>query len=141
MGANADLLLTAFEAWNQGDCEAWLETLDPEVEIHTSGVFPDLAAEYRGHGEATRFWRQMHEPWETFRIDVQDVEETGDGVSAAIRFQAKGEDSGVEVDMRFGIAAQVRGGLAIGLFNRRTLEEAREALPRQDQAAEPSRQR
>jgi ketosteroid isomerase-like protein len=139
MGANADLLLNAFEAWNRDDCEAWLETLDPEVEIHTSGVFPDLAAVYRGHGQATRFWRQMHEPWETFRIDVEDVEETGDGVSAAIRFQAKGGDSGVEVDMRFGIAVRIRDGLATDLFNRRTLEEARDALP-QDQPAEPSRQ-
>jgi ketosteroid isomerase-like protein len=139
MGANADLLLTAFEAWNRADCDAWLETLDPEVEIHTSGVFPDLAAEYRGHGQARRFWRQMHEPWEAFRIDVQDVEEAGDVVSAAIRFQATGEDSGVKVDMRFGIAVRVRDGLATELLNRRTVEEAREELPAGEQA-EPSRQ-
>jgi ketosteroid isomerase-like protein len=139
MGANADLLLTAFEAWNRADCDAWLETLDPEVEIHTSGVFPDLAAEYRGHGQAGRFWRQMHEPWEAFRIDVQDVEEAGDVVSAAIRFQATGEDSGVKVDMRFGIAVRVRDGLATELLNRRTVEEAREEIPAGEQA-EPSRQ-
>jgi ketosteroid isomerase-like protein len=134
MGANADLLLTAFEAWNRADCDGWLETLDPGVEIHTSGVFPDLAAEYRGHGEAKRFWRQMHEPWEVFRIDVEDVEEAGDVVAAAIRFQATGEDSGVKVDMRFGIAVHVRDGLATQLFNRRTVEEAREALPRDERA-------
>jgi ketosteroid isomerase-like protein len=139
VGANADLLLGAFEAWNRDDLDGWLATLDPGVEIHTSGVFPDLAAEYRGHGEAARFWRQMHEPWEEFRIDVEDVEERGDGVAAAIRFQATGEDSGVHVDMRFGIAVRVRDGLATELVNRRSLEEAREALPAEQPAAEPSR--
>ncbi len=138
MGANADLLVEAFEAWNHDDLDAWLETLDPGVEIHTSGVFPDLAAEYRGHEQAARFWRQMHEPWEVFRIGVDDIEETGDVVSAAIRFQATGEDSGVEVDMRFGIAVRIRDGVATELHNRRTVEEAREALP-QDQPTASSR--
>jgi hypothetical protein len=47
---------------------------------------------------------------------------------AAIRFRAKGVDSGIEVDMRFGMGIRVRDGLATDMVNRRTLEEAREAL-------------
>ena len=128
MAANAELLLKGFEAWNRDDCDAWLDLLDPEVEVRTSGVFPDLAASYRGHGPARRFWRQMREPWEEFRIDVERVEDGDDWAAAAIGFRARGADSGVEVDMSFGSAATIRDGLAIELVNRRTLEEARDAL-------------
>jgi len=125
---NSELLLAGYDAWNRDDCEAWLELLEPDAEISTSGVFPDLSAVYRGHGEATKFWGQMHAPWETFRIDVEQMLDEEDCALAAIRFRAKGVDSGIEVDMRFGMGIRVRDGLATDMVNRRTLEEARRAL-------------
>jgi ketosteroid isomerase-like protein len=134
--SNSELLLTAYEAWNRDDCEAWLELLDPEVEISTSGVFPDFAPVYRGRGQAANFWRRLREPWEAFRIEVERIEEEGDCVTAAIRFRARGADSGVEVDMRFANGIRVRDGLATALVNRRTPEEAREALRQQRPDAE-----
>jgi ketosteroid isomerase-like protein len=132
--SNSELLLTAYEAWNRDDCEAWLELLDPEVEISTSGVFPDFAPAYRGRAEAARFWRRLREPFEEFRIEVEGVEEEGDCAIAAIRFCARGADSGVEVDMRFSNGIRVRDGLAIQLVNRRTVDEAREALRQSEPA-------
>jgi ketosteroid isomerase-like protein len=137
MPSNSELLLAGYEAWNRDDCDAWLELLHPDVQIRTSGVFPDLAPDYRGHGLAARFWRQMHEPWEVFRIDVERVEEESDCAFAAIRFRARGFDSGVDVDMRFGMAMRVQDGLAIELVNRRTLDEARAALHPTRAAADP----
>jgi ketosteroid isomerase-like protein len=128
MPSNADLLRTAYAAWNRDDCGAWLRLLDPEVEIRTSGVFPDLAASYRGHERARKFWRQLREPWEDFRIDVERIEDDDHSAAAAVRFRARGADSGVEVDMTFGNAIMVRDGVATELVNRRTLEEARDAL-------------
>jgi ketosteroid isomerase-like protein len=141
MGANSELLLAGYEAWNRDDCDAWLELLDPEIEIRTSGVFPDLSDVYRGHRRAAKFWRQMHEPWDLFRIDVEAMDEEGDWVAAAIRFRARGVDSGVEVDMRFGHAIRVRDGVAIEFVTRRTAEEAREALPREASASPARRSR
>lgn len=138
---NSELLLAGYDAWNKEDCDAWLRLLTPDVVISTSGVFPDLSAEYCGHGEAIRFWRQMHTPWEKFRIEVEHVEEDGDYAFAAIRFRGKGIDSGIEVDMRFGMAIRVRDdGLATHLVNRRTLDEAREALEHKerDTAGQPA---
>ena len=136
MGTNSDLLRAGYAAWNRDDCEAWLELLHPEVEIRTSGLFPDLAAVYEGHERARKFWRQLHEPWEKFRILVEDMEESGDWVAAAIRFRATGVDSGVEVDMRFGHAIRVVDGLAAEFVTRRTAEEALQALP--DRNVEPA---
>ncbi|HEX5980882.1 MAG TPA: nuclear transport factor 2 family protein [Thermoleophilaceae bacterium] len=139
--SNSGKLLGAYDAWNRKDCDAWLAYLAPEVVISTSGVFPDLSAEYCGHGEATRFWRQMHAPWETFRIDVEHVEDDDEYAFAAIRFSGKGVDSGIEVDMRFGMGTRIgHDGLATHLVNRRTLEEAREVLKAQepDAASQPA---
>ena len=136
MATNSELLLAGYEAWNRDDRDAWLELLHPDVKIRTSGVFPDLSPVYRGHKRAAKFWRQMREPWQVFRIEVERLEEEGDCVAAAIRFRAKGVDSGVEVDMRFGNGIRVRDALATELVNRCTLEEAREALrPRQPAAS------
>lgn len=126
--SNTDLLLAGYEAWNRGDRDAWIALLDPDIEIRTSGVFPDLAPDYRGHERAAKFWSQMLEPWEEFHIEVERIEEESDIVAAGIRFRARGSDSGVEVDMRFGNGIRIRDGLAIELLNRRTFEEAFEAL-------------
>ena len=81
MPTNSELLLAGYDAWNCDDCDAWLALLDPEIHIHTSGVFPDLSAEYRGPEGARKFWRQLREPWETFSIEVERMEDEGDRVS------------------------------------------------------------
>jgi ketosteroid isomerase-like protein len=140
MPTNSELLLAGYDAWNRDDCDSWLSLLTPDVVISTSGVFPDLSAEYCGRGEATRFWRQMHAPWEVLRIDVEHVEDDEDHAFAAIRFRGTGIDSGIEVDMRFATGIRVRDGLATHLVNRRTPEDAREALRVQqpDAASQPA---
>ena len=128
MSRNTELLLAGYDAWNRDDCDAWLRLLDPDLEIRTSGVFPDLAAVYRGRRGAEKFWRQLREPWAVFRIDVEKTEERGDCVAAAMRFRARGADSGIEVDMRFGHAIRVRDGVATEFVTRRSFEEARDAV-------------
>lgn len=128
MSTNSELLLAGYAAWNRDDLDGWLELLHPDVQIRTSGVFPDLARDYRGRERAKRFWQQMHEPWERFRIDVEHVEDEGDCAIASIRFRGRGAESGVAVDMRFGMLMRACDGLAIELVNRRTFDEARTAL-------------
>jgi ketosteroid isomerase-like protein len=127
--SGSEKLLAGYDAWNRDDCDAWLALLASDVVISTSGVFPDLSAEYCGHGEAVRFWKQLHAPWEEFRIDVEQVEDDGAYAFAAIRFRGRGEDSGIEVDMRFGMGIRLGDdGLATHMVNRRTQEEARQVL-------------
>jgi ketosteroid isomerase-like protein len=128
VSSNHELLLAGYDAWNRDDLAAYLELLHPDVHISTAGVFPDLAPEYIGREHAVTFWRQMHEPWESFRIDVTHVEDEGDGAIASIRFRGRGADSGVEVDMRFGMSMRVCDGLGIQFLNRLTFDEARTAV-------------
>jgi ketosteroid isomerase-like protein len=128
MTSNSELLLAGYDAWNRDDLDGYLELLHPDVHISTSSVFPDLAPEYCGRERAATFWRQMHEPWEQFRIDVEHIEDEGDWAIASLRFRGRGADSGVEVDMRFGMAMRVRDGLGVDFLNRRTFDEARTAV-------------
>ena len=137
MSSNAELLLAGYDAWNRNDLDGYLELLHPDVHISTTGVFPDLADEYSGCERAATFWRQMHEPWEFFRVDVEHIEDEGDWPIASLRFRARGADSGVEVDMRFGMAMRVQDGLAVEFLNRRTFDEARKAV----RTARPDRDR
>lgn len=134
--SNTDLLRAGYDAWNRADLDAWLELLDPDIVIRTSGAFPDFAPEYRGLEGAGKFWRQMLEPWEDFRIEVEQIEEEGDIVAAGIRFVARGRDSGVDVELRFGSGIRVRDGVAVELVNRRSFEEVREALRQSERAAQ-----
>lgn len=128
MRSNSELLLAGYEAWNSDDLDGYIELLHPDVHIFTSGLFPGLALEYAGRERAEAFWRQMHEPWEFFRIDVEHLEDEGDWAVASLRFRARGAGSGVEVDMRFGMAMRVQDGLGIEFMNRRTFDEARTAM-------------
>jgi ketosteroid isomerase-like protein len=130
VSSNSDLLRLGYDAWNRQDPDGWIELLHPEIRIQTSGLFPDLAREYVGHARARKFWLQMHEPWELFAIDVEHVEDQDDWAIASIRFRGRGADSGVDVDMRFGMAMRVQDGLAIELVNRRNFDEARKAVER-----------
>ncbi len=126
--SNSELLLTGYEAWNHDDLDGYLALLHPDVRISTSGLFPGLAAEYVGRERAATFWRQMHEPWERFRIDVEHIEDEGEWAIAALRLRARGADSGVDVDMRFGMAMRAGDGLGIEFLNRSSFDEARTAI-------------
>jgi ketosteroid isomerase-like protein len=128
MSKNSELILAGYEAWNRDDLDAYLETLHPEAKLHTSGIWPDFDPVYSGHDGIAEFWRRMHEAWEMFDIDVEQIDQEGDCFTTAIRFRAKGADSGVEVEMRFAHGLRIRDGLLAEVFSRRTVEEAREAL-------------
>ena len=128
MASNSELLLAGYEAWNSDDLERYLELVHPDVRISTSGLFPGLASEYVGRDRVATFWRQMHEPWEHFRVEVEHIEDDGDWAVASLRFRGRGVGSGVEVDMRFAMAMRVQDGLGIEFLNRRTFDEARKAM-------------
>ena len=128
MSKDSELIRRSYDAWGSGDLDSYLETLHPDVEFHTSGLWPDFDPVYRGRRGLTEFWSRMHEPWEQFRIDIEQIYEEGDCFATTVRIRAKGVDSGVEVDMRMGHTLRVRDGLIAQIVSRRTIEEARQIL-------------
>jgi ketosteroid isomerase-like protein len=75
MSKNSEVIRTGYEAWNRDDRDAWLDVLHPAAEFQTSGVWPDFDPVYRGKQGLAEFWRRMHEPWQEFRIDIEELDE------------------------------------------------------------------
>jgi ketosteroid isomerase-like protein len=119
-----ELARAAIDAWNREDISAWLEAQHPDVAFHTSGVFPGHDAVYRGHEELARFWRIMHEPWETLRLDLQRYAEGPDVTVVEFRFRATGAGSGADVDMTFCNASRLQDGLFAEVWAVPSFEEA-----------------
>jgi ketosteroid isomerase-like protein len=93
-----DIIRTGMEAWNRGDVEEALLGLDPEVELETSRVFPDLDAVYHGHHGVRRFFSDFNATWQDLRIEIQQiVPGRGPLVAIAGRFHATGRD-GIPVE-------------------------------------------
>ena len=130
MPTSSERLLAAYEAWNRRDLDGWLAFMHPEVRLENSGLFLGVERVYLGHDGMTDFWERLHEPWDSFAIDAECIDEGDDVLIATIRFRAKGVESGIDVDMSFAHAIRLRDGLAGEIIARPTAEEARAALAR-----------
>jgi uncharacterized protein len=124
---NVEVVRAAFEAWNQGDLDAWLETFDPEVEWHTSGAFLGFETAYYGHDGVRNFWQQFREGWEEISLDIEEIIDRGEQVIVLFWFRAKGRD-GIEVQRRHAICHTVRGGRVVEAANFAGWEQALESV-------------
>ena len=124
---NAEVVRAYYQAWADDDLDAWLAACDPNVELLTSGAFPDLAPVYRGHHGLRTFWDAMWAPWESFRVDSERIVEGEDCAVVAVRFRARGKGSGVTTDLRQGHALRFKNRRVVKVSFRRSFEEALEA--------------
>jgi ketosteroid isomerase-like protein len=122
-----ELARTGFAAWSRGDLEAMLATLDEGVEFWTSGVFPGLEPVYRGHDGMRRFWEDFRGPWESLRIAMDDLRESGDQIVALYRFEAVGRD-GLTVQREAANVITLRDGIAVRVDAHGSWQAALEAV-------------
>ena len=106
-----ELAERGYRAWNEDDPSALLAICHPEVEYHTSGVFPGLEPVYRGKEAMRRWWETFHEPWREIKVIPERIAERPDGVAVLIRFVGTGRH-GIETTMQFINTIEVRDGLA-----------------------------
>jgi len=125
---NVEIVRASYNAWRDGNFEALVATLDPEVEFRTSGAFPDFAPVYRGHDGMRAFWDAMRAPWELFEISVERIVEGKDCAAVFVRFHARGRSSGLVTDLRQGQALWVAGGRVRKVSAYATFEEALAAV-------------
>ena len=92
------------DAWNRGALDEWLEgTVTPGWELVTGGAFPGLAPSYRGRAGALELWDTLRGPWDDQRlqIDIERIEDLGESVLALNTMRARGQHSGVDVEIRW----------------------------------------
>ncbi|MDQ2940264.1 MAG: nuclear transport factor 2 family protein [Actinomycetota bacterium] len=126
---NLAIAREGLEAFQRGDIEAFLNLLDPDVEIYSP---PDLAnpAQFRGRDGWLRWASRWLDAWETFELEAEGFEPVGEHhVLMKTRQHGIGKGSGVEVEMRVYYMLEYHDGLAtrVHLYADReqALEEAR----------------
>jgi ketosteroid isomerase-like protein len=133
---NLALVRAAIDAYNRGDIEYILETLDPEIEVYAE---PGLvnAGTYRGIDGFKTWVTEWTDAWESFRNDIHRIETIGDHhVLAEVDQFARGAGSGVEVEMRLVYMFEEHDGRASRLHLYRDWDAAAEVVERLRREAE-----
>jgi ketosteroid isomerase-like protein len=125
LSENARVALRGAQALSDRDVEAMLEIAHPDIEFVTHPGFVGQEPAYRGHGGVRR-WLKALEPWESFRVDVEDLIDTSaDTVVVVSHVTARGTGSGVDVEMRtYDVVTIVDGRIRM----RRHFESREDAL-------------
>ena len=101
-------------AYNEGDWDAALATMDPSVVFDLTRVAPDGEI-YEGYEGVKAFWRMLRDVFGDFRIDPEEVIDGGDRLFALMHLHGSGMASGAVgedflyqvVTLRQGRAARV----------------------------------
>jgi ketosteroid isomerase-like protein len=126
---NVEVIREAFERWNRGDIDYWIQHAQPQVEIWSKyAALEESGGPYRGH-EGMREWRaEIDRNFELHEVLAEDVRDV-DGkvlVLGAVRF--RGKASGAEMQHPFGWVCEMRGGALLRMFFYSSYAEALEAV-------------
>jgi ketosteroid isomerase-like protein len=91
--ANAEDFWRGTAAYNAGDWDAALASVDPGVVFDLTRAAPD-GETYRGHEGVRGFWRMLREVFGDYRVEPQEVFERGDSLFTRIRISGSGKASG-----------------------------------------------
>jgi ketosteroid isomerase-like protein len=125
--ANLDIVRSVYAAWNREDLPGPRELLDPDVEY----VNPPDAVEpgtRRGLDAFAQAVAKTLEGWETWRMEVEDLEAHGEDVAVVLSYRARGRVSGVEVAGRESALWTVRDGHVVRYAWFRDVDGAKRAL-------------
>jgi len=125
---NVDLAWQAYDAWNRGDLEWFLDHMTSDFEFRPGLGFPGVSAVYRGTEGWTRFSNTWREAWEDVTVSVERIEDVDDRIVALLTFVGKGRGSGVEVSLLVGQWATVSNRRISKLVSIPDWDEALEAV-------------
>ena len=93
---NVDKARNFITAYNRRDFDAAMEAFDPEIDwVLPAHQSSDSA---RGPDEIRRFFEQLDESFEEFRLEAQEFVDAGDRVATRLRYYGRGKGSGVEIE-------------------------------------------
>ena len=121
---NVKLALAVADAWNRGDHEAFMALWDEEAEFYPLRAQLE-GKSYRGHDGLERFVAEMREQWDMVRFEIGESRDAGEQVVGIGRFRARGQASGVDINVPLGVLTRVRRGKIVYM---RFFSEPAEAL-------------
>ena len=107
-----ELFYRGYDALNRRDLEAFLEFMDPEVELMTR--FMELEGEpyYRGHDGVRQWWDGLFAVFPDFSGEVLEVREQDDFLIASVRVRGHGAEGGAPFEQVLWQVARFRDGKA-----------------------------
>ena len=135
---NLVTLARAQAAYNRGDWDAALATVDPNVVFDLTRVAPDGQI-YEGHEGVKAFWRMLRDVFGDFRTDPEEVIDGGDKLFSLMHLRGSGKASGAESEDFLYQVVTLRQGRAVRVDFFRDRDEALSyaGLSEQDAHADP----
>jgi uncharacterized protein len=108
---NIELVESAFDAWNRGEVQAFTDHMaEGIVWLEVDGRPETEGSERSGRDRLRESLESLFDAWESYRLEVERIEDVGDRVVVVVREVARGRASGVEIDGRWGYLITVGDG-------------------------------
>jgi ketosteroid isomerase-like protein len=124
---NLQVTRDGYDAFNRGDVEAIVATLDPSIEWWPATDEP-MTHPYRGHDGYRTLVAEIREYVPDLQLEAEEVFAVGDRVVGCLRFWGRGRDSGAPVEIRETHVSLFRDGKIIEVREYREKAEALEAV-------------
>jgi uncharacterized protein len=109
---NVEIVRWLYDAALRGDTERVIEMADPAVRLDMSERVFNPAL-YEGHEGLRRFYAEIDEIWEEFRVEPLEFIDAGDMVVVSHLVRGRGKGSGVDVELPSTSVFTLLGGLVI----------------------------
>jgi hypothetical protein len=120
---NLDIVRRWLWAFENSD-ELFAELTHPEIEW---APFEDNHTVFCGLASAMRIRSGWLDPWAEHRVDIEELLGRGSDLIAALHIGARGEGSGIDVDVHLYVHFKVRDGKVVYLYEHQDREEALKA--------------
>jgi ketosteroid isomerase-like protein len=123
-----DVARRGYARWVAGDIDGMLELATSDFEFVPAIAASVEGGSIEGHDDFRRFFADLGETWETFRISADDFREAGGRVMSIGRLTAKGRGSELELDQPIYSVLWFRGDRIARMQSFLDESEARAAL-------------
>jgi ketosteroid isomerase-like protein len=130
---NAEVVRSAFAAYNRRDLDGVLEDWAPDGVVDWSRSRGFDAGVFRGHDEIRAFWRRLLDAFEEVRVEIEDLLAVEEGVLLVENVAYLRGRDGIEVEARSAIVIERRDGQTTSLTLYQTKQEALEAISVREQ--------
>ncbi len=124
---NVEIVRRVVDAANRRDADAFVATVSPDVEWEDTVFWTEGARTFQGRAGVRDWFNEVViEPWESVRVEADEVTDVSDGCFVAgFGFTARGKESGVETQLHFWSMCWVADGK---ITRREVFRERAEAL-------------
>jgi ketosteroid isomerase-like protein len=109
---NADVVRRAIDAFNRGDLETLVETVefdDRAIEYHEYPEFIEVGV-FRGRAAIAEHWQQFLDAFEDYRFEIDKLIDVNDEVVVFTHQHGHGKESGLAFELRSAWVFTFRAG-------------------------------